>query len=262
MKSQIHAVFAATLITALFIFPGCKKAFDYGRANPEETVPCRITKLKFYVIPEGPPGHLSSPIYHVYDYTYDYLGNPRSVMREDLGTADYDARNIEQHFRYDQQNRLTGYEVNYNGSLGVLEWHRYSYPDRHTIVDSTFDYTNSLYNDPEPPHFSSDTYVSVYKLDAKGRIITNYRYDANGNLKRPGVIYDDKVNLYRTNKVWMQVCQDYSVNNPLSDPTQISSYNQLGLPLRFAVGGRALGYDFNTMDVEYDCSAAGSVGKY
>jgi hypothetical protein len=56
----------------------------------------------------------------------------------------------------------------------------------------------------------------------------DYVYDANGNLVN-GAVYDNKLNINRTNAVWMFITRDYSVNNPFT----ASQYNQNSLPLRF-----------------------------
>jgi hypothetical protein len=268
MKFIINAAYAAILASVIFIFPGCKKAFDYirDRVSADQT-PCRIKKLTFDYNPIG----LYS-LHGVFDFTYNRQGNPVSIVRENIDN-DYGDQEYEMHFRYNKQNQLTDYELNYNGAFGVVIWHRYSYPDKNTVVDTAFDYTGS-YNDPEPPHAAEDFRVWINKLDAKGRIIknteiaefgpfiTNYEYDERGNQIRPGVTYDNQINLYQTNKVWMLINNDYSVNNPLTTPDQITAYNQFGLPLHFAASGYLFVYNFYQMDVEYDCSAAGSVGKY
>ena len=85
-------------------------------------------------------------------------------------------------------------------------------------------------------------------------------YDRNGNLVRPGVTYDDKINIYRTNRVWQFINGDYSRNNPVtgggfySFPVTPAAYNGAGLPTRF-LGPSTLifGYSFYTMDVTYSC---------
>ncbi len=57
-------------------------------------------------------------------------------------------------------------------------------------------------------------------------LVNEYSYDINGNLVLPGITYDNKVNIHRTNKVFMFVDRDYSMNNPFTAP----AYNGYGLP--------------------------------
>ena len=85
---------------------------------------------------------------------------------------------------------------------------------------------------------------SIYSYDDHGRIIKEakkylkpdlpvynfyYAYDANGNQIRSGVIYDNKENLHRTNKIWQLLARDYSINNPRTGVT----YNRFNLPTSF-----------------------------
>jgi hypothetical protein len=67
---------------------------------------------------------------------------------------------------------------------------------------------------------------------------------------------DDKVSVYRLNKIWMFLNCNYSENNLLKG----TSYNEHGLPLGF---GRAtqptpilnlLGFvGFNDVEIQYEC---------
>ena len=56
--------------------------------------------------------------------------------------------------------------------------------------------------------------------------VNTYTYDASGNLVRPGIVYDNKVNIHRTNKIFMFVDRDFSMNNPFTAAT----YNGYSLP--------------------------------
>lgn len=74
--------------------------------------------------------------------------------------------------------------------------------------------------------------MNLYEYDDKKRIIKvtktfslgstypteiyQYQYDGNGNLVTPGEVYDNKINFHRTNKIWMFLDRDYSVNNPFT----------------------------------------------
>jgi hypothetical protein len=58
--------------------------------------------------------------------------------------------------------------------------------------------------------------------------IYQFEYDGNGNLVTPGVVYDNKINFHRTNKIWMFLDRDYSINNPFAAET----YNSNHLPVK------------------------------
>jgi hypothetical protein len=199
--------------------------------------------------------------YPIYTFDYNEAGNPIDMLF--LGD-NFDAYNF--YFRYDRRNRLTDFVTTGYQSTGAFIWHRYGYPDSHTITDTAYDYVGDI-NDPEPPHSSFDTYFTIDKLDEFGRIIKSidfaelngnlegtllsppqtYAYDANGDLVRAGVTYDNKINLYQTNSVWMLINNDYSVHNPLNQvyspglPLTIPKYNPIGLPLEID-GQPSVGY--------------------
>ena len=82
--------------------------------------------------------------------------------------------------------------------------------------------------------------------------VNKYAYDANGNLV--GRTYDNKTNIHRTNRIWMFLDRDYSVNNPFP----ASDYNRSGLPtyFRFTYPGsyylKFLAF-FSEATITYDC---------
>ena len=237
MKVRVSLLQAAMSVTTFFLLTGCEKAFDYLKDHPGENARlCHIQKLEF-----SWPGGQSTEI----SINYNADGNPTAMIS--TGTP---STTEEYHFRYDKYGRLSDFMLTYYGSAGgVVIWHEYSYPDKKTIIDSAYEYTGNL-NDPvHPTDFSAHGEgIFIYSLDASGRIIkstepssdsstppyvTNFAYDVRGNLVRPGVTYDNKVNVYQTNKVWMFVYNDYSVNNPLAQdfsPIRITGYNAAGLP--------------------------------
>jgi hypothetical protein len=115
----------------------------------------------------------------------------------------------------------------------------------------------------------SETRIIHYAYDAQNRIIdqtdslffdTNefnvayhsvYQYDNKGNLIN-GLTYDDKINIRRTNKIWMFLKRDYSVNNAFV----ATKYNSFGLPETYHTGYNDLALNFvlpGTNQVEYSC---------
>ena len=94
-----------------------------------------------------------------------------------------------------------------------------------------------------------------------------YTYNVAGNLSRVTTIipevnhteeinysgYDSRLNIHRTNKIWMLIDREYSVNNPI----QAENYNQFGLPLKFRSPGSnypfVYGHNISNSDFKYEC---------
>ena len=272
-----NTLLLAVTAFACFSFTGCSKAFDYANHHKGDDIKqlCLVEKL-FY----GPYGYLDSVTVEV-NVAYNSAGNPTSMRV----TKSDGQLHMDHYFRYDKQNRLTDYMLAGSGSWQVFIWQRYSYTGKNTIVDSTFNYVGSVM-DAEPPHTSFDYRVDIYTLDADGRIakITsvpqqagenpvsfNIIYDVYGNRVLPDVTYDTRVSIYRTNKVWMFAFNNYSVNNALQSPLEITGYNQYGLPLRYKNNYtnpslsqflRPFGYYYPYTRVEYACDIKGPGGAY
>ncbi len=110
--------------------------------------------------------------------------------------------------------------------------------------DSLVEYQGDFTKYPNPPYPGGGTVsVTLYRLDREGRPVSytysdryqtgsgTIEYDRAGNRVIPGVTYDNKVNVYQTNKIWQQAFGDYSRNNPY--PAGISAYNNYGLPVEY-----------------------------
>lgn len=214
-----------------------------------------------------------------FDITYNAQGNPVSM----LGTSPYHVySNVEQYFRYDHFGRLSVWLFTYINSEGVLVWHKYGYPRNNFVTDTVIEYTGFV-DGPAPIAKESELgyYILGYTLDARGRGVETWSipndpsepphlegtttYDANGNkvLSIPGLTYDNKVSVYRTNKVWQFVYGDYSRNNVLrNDGAFTPLYNSFGLPLNIRNLTTYYVYlPFNIqdsgpqLDISYACSA-------
>jgi len=93
-------------------------------------------------------------------------------------------------------------------------------------------------------------------------------YDKRGNMELPGAEYDDKINPYRTNKVWQLIFQNYSMNNQIYPglyPPFIVNYDRWGLPLAYQLTSSNpqpeifLYYDLlGLLSVSYSCDEEGS----
>lgn len=217
--------------TTLTLLAGCNKLLDYLKDHPDGTVDlCRIKKMTYY----------SSSDSTNIDFTYNSWGDPVSAIRQkNIGTPDA-------MFRYDARHRLTDYIEAYRN--GFFEtWHRYVYNNNNRIIRDTTYIFGYITDEPPLPDEVYDIAIVNYEYDNKDRIIHTtqqwysfpdpadalhlyYQYDANGNLVLPGAVYDDKINVHRTNRIWMFIDRDYSVNN-----TFAAEYNEHGLPTKVSM---------------------------
>ena len=114
---------------------------------------------------------------------------------------------------------------------------------------------------PEPSNYW-DINIHYFSYDNQDRVIKDsfssqnfgyhgvfaqYSYDADGN--KVGGVYDHKINIHRTNKVWMFLDRDYSVNNPFT----ASEYNKFDLPVTISTGSNFLDIYFDSVTVKYMC---------
>ena len=246
------------LVISCLILASCRKERLLLKEDPDAIGQfCQIDTFNFGAAP---------PYYEQVMISYNHAGNPVTMLPSvpDKYGENYD----DIYFRYDKFDRLVdcifgGNDPNPNPdgpfSIGSIDlWHRFSYPSSHVVVDSFFNYDGPGIPPIEnpPPGYVTVT-VSRYELDGKGRTIRtevqhvsgttsstthfNTSYDNRGNMVMPGIVYDNKVNVYRTNKVWQLLFQDYSMNNPIFPATTfyppttgITAFNKWGLPLEYA----------------------------
>lgn len=182
------------------------------------------------------------------EYSYNNNNDPVKVTvgpSQGMGLPDLS-------FAYDNKKRL----VTFSGVFHVhTEFdfqfvHRYGYYQNRVVTDTVYEL--GFFNAAGEPVNYLNKFLKYLKYDALNRIIqdsmillhpvfvspavvANIRYDANGNRIAKDaagvtpVVYDDKLNLYRTNRVWMLIYRDYSLNNPVG----ATSYNSVGLPLTY-----------------------------
>ncbi len=200
--------------------------------------------------------------------TYNSAGNPVKGIRTDASTG---SPNV--FFKYDIHNRLTDLISDVATTLpaeGIVEaWQKYFYDDHNRIVkDSLYAFPTIINGMPDTvPHGS--VYIITYEYDSKNRIIKvitdvgssnlveTFAYDAAGNLV--GTPHDNKVNIHRTNKIWMFLDRDYSVNNPA---TATYTYNEFDLPKKIVpyvgTGGSFMSLSYTAItyveaEVKYNC---------
>ena len=249
-------LFTLTVFIILSTQSSCRKVYDYIRDHPDgHDSLCRITQLRLL-------GHAHE--HDTFNVIYNAQGNPISLLATD---AVPNATNFDQYFRYDRHGRLSDYLVTFTQAIGVLIWHKYSYPSKNLVTDTVIEYSDATVDGPAPiaSDYPGYYYLRDYPLDAQGRIGDGTTtYDANGNkaLSRSDLTYDNKVNPYRTNKVWQFVYNDYSRNNVLpADHSFTPVYNNFGLPLNIpnllSLGVQHFDLE-NTgpqIDISYACSA-------
>lgn len=246
----LHRVFYVTALGTLALQLGsCKKIIDKLHKDPVTTLDvCAITKITN--ADEG----------RIFDFTYNSAGDPISVVNNMVETG---YPNFS--FHYDASGRLIESIAAYtNGNYE--SWHRYGYDALNRIVKDT-QYVFGMMG-PEPDPASYFIMEHTYTYDASKRIIKddiiylqpasyspetqNYTYNSSGNLL--GGAYDSRVNLHRTNKVWMFMSKDYSRNNRIP----ATSYNGYSLPLGFnnAIPFNFLGIGINqNSSIQYACAA-------
>jgi hypothetical protein len=283
MKRQQMLSLAVRSALSIFLYTSCVKGLPPDRLQ-KEVEACPILVLDARDTTQS--GAQAEFARYRIDYNRD--GNPV----DKIFTAGNFVVPLDLYFRYDRYGRLSDNITTFHGEIGSLVWHRYGYPNRHTITDTSFDYVGDV-TSPEPPHASFDTYFAIDELDDLGRIIkstlflgldssfvttdppeiSTFAYDVQGDMIRPGVTYDDKINPYQTNSVWMLIYNDYSVHNPvnvpigvggLGGPVTITKYNAVGLPLQMD-GGLNNFYLFNDLEgdqlrITYGCGSGPSKG--
>ena len=225
-------------ISSLFTATSCRKVCDFIRSHPDaHDSLCRITK--FYVT-----NVLHTP--DTFYLSYNTKGDPISMLSTSPPAA---PGNLDQYYRYDRLGRLSDYMLTFIKQSGAVFWHKYAYPRRDYIIDTFILYPNNgdIHGPAPDSHDGSGGSTTAYSLDAHDRIVKVWslndphhpqlmqeiKYDANGNKIQAdsALIYDDKLNPYRTNRIWQFLFNDYSRNNLiLNDPFVNNMYNEFGLP--------------------------------
>jgi hypothetical protein len=232
------------MMMSVILLTGCQKVHDYIHLPPNGDAVYKFCSIR--EVTAVFPTELNDYIVH-YIFTYNKQGNPLQVINDYIATG-----NPNLLFKYDKYNRLVQFVRPYtNGSYETMD--KYGYNSKNQIVRDTLyafgDFLDSVALPAEQPN----RYTS-YEYDVQNRIIgqtdsifspgnilaavthESYSYDDKGDLISPGVVYDNKLNIRRTNKVWMFITKDYSVNNPFI----ATEYNEHGLPIAFSSAYTAL----------------------
>jgi hypothetical protein len=270
MKRHTQCGMIAFALMAMLVLPACSKMREYIEQHPSEVSKyCRIDSLA--VKGDGPTAQ--------YQFTYNDAGNP--VAMKFVAPPD-DLFGFDLYFRYDKLGRLADNQQTPPGNAFVNLWHRYSYPSPNVIIDSLYEYGGHI-GDANPPN-DPGVPKQMHKLllDQYGRTVkilsynpdltTELSYDKNGNLISAGIFYDDKVNIYQTNKVWQFISNNYSRNNPTSPPpgtiggpleSTPAAYNAYGLPTKLLGPFQDIfGLLYNELDVSYSCDVPSVESKF
>ncbi|MBV4358823.1 hypothetical protein [Pinibacter aurantiacus] len=278
-----HGTFA--LLTIVFFSTGCQKLIDYVKKPGNGKDYSDICQVKTVNSDGGDWGA---------DYVFNYnkRGNLESIITSFPTDGNpnvfifYDKKQRPTQIIYP-------YRSNPTEPGPVDGWETFGYNSAGQIVRDT-SYTFGAIGAGGAPDPSSALIkkISTIQYDGYDRVVgqkdsvfyygifnnTNlwaYKYDANGNLAysarqyhsnelggttyndtiRVMFPYDNKINIRQTNRLWMFLDKNYSVNNSLSG----ASYNLYGLPLVFDAQQYTLG--FNTLlpfvtgkvTVQYDC---------
>lgn len=236
MLPQISRAAYLVLLAGITMLTACKK--DLSQQEEElskpkgvkEYKPCEITKLVAY--------DPWSPAARVFIFEYNSKGDPVKITPSIIGTG-----TPKHEFRYDNKGRLTDYIGPYLNDAFEF-WHEYGYDSKDRIVQDTL-YIFGLYGEEPTNGYPPSHRIISYEYDSKDRIsksttvwtygyptdVAVFTYDDNGNLIRPGFVYDNKINPLRTNRIWMFISRDYSMNNPWAG----ASFNDNGLPTTLVV---------------------------
>ena len=271
-----------------FLLPACRKAAEILKVDPDAVGQfCRIDTFTF-----GNPALPSEQTMVSYNPAGDPVAIlPNPVSSDPVFNAIY--------FRYDRFGRLRDVIFVYPGGTNIAAidiWERFSYPRPGLVIDSFLNYDGpglplgpSFTLPDNPPPYVTAT-IKGYEQDKQGRTVKRWEafpnfvgppqpvdtvtvvYDHKGNQIRPGIGYDDKINIYRTNKVWQLLFQDYSTNNPVIFSTEfpisvITAYNRWGLPKDYMDNeGEHIGdiffYEYGSIQVSYSCDgSSGGEGR-
>lgn len=268
-----HYGLAAGLLLLVIASPGCKKIIDEIMKKPNGVASdCRVEKITNNVIVGSPDGNSSIIVPDTAYISYNAAGNPIRIRHAVNSNRTLIPEPYEQIpevgsvFRYDKQNRIIAYlEGYYRDTVDKLDktyrWHIYEYTGNNKITKydyyngyaaySAGDDYNTIKNVPDSYNEEFDLFKRHYKLDQWGRIISVtynndnspakiFTYDASGNVMGDGFVYSDKIHYYQTNKVWMLLNEEFSVNMRTS-PVDTYTYD---IPNAFNSKKLPTGFDY------------------
>lgn len=245
---KISQLCTAVYFIAFFSFlTGCKKFDDIGQPYPEEQLKsCGIEEFVFTGT------HRDADTLRV---SYNSAGDPTKITRTSPSTGYPNYI-----FKY-KNNRLSEFIGVYKNGVSTEVWHKYIYGAGGLVsVDSVYTFAQIVNG---KPHEAIDRYAITFNYDSRGRVIyekwtyedgftyeMTYEYGADGN--RVGASYGNKVSFRRSNKIWMFIDRDYSVNDHLNS----SDFNSMMMPQSINLGlsqDAFLGNYYSVAKLKYRC---------
>jgi len=236
MKRKNFSIFVGT-VAASMLFISCQK--DVGAPKdstirstplPGQVTYCRIES--FWLHPGQVDQQFRIVAYNEFENS-TFISNPMVQTGSPFRS-----------FKYDSWHRLVQFLESYSNN-NFETWHFYGFDLSGRIaVDTSYTFGSSLTGKPTNYYYRS---ISWLTYDSQNRIVrsdntitpdptnpmvppsTNtqtWTYNSAGNLDGTGATYDNKLNLNRTNDIWMFLARDYSMNNPFT----ATSYNTTGFP--------------------------------
>jgi hypothetical protein len=227
----------ATVAFAALLFAGCKK---YDLKFRDTASKCRILMMT---------GDIFEQTVHR-EFFYNEAGNPIRIeyVETEGGTGTPNT-----FFEYNDKQQLIAYK-------GFSEHRLFYNALGQVVIDSVIG--NYAGNDSRfEDKYYYDLFGRIIKVVSKfyydrdypdlepTTTVDTYRYDQRGNLIIPGVTYDTKTSLLRTNAIWMFLTRNYSLNNPVTATT----YNTKGLPLTLTNGIPFFESSIIVQRIDYSC---------
>jgi hypothetical protein len=252
MKKTYYFSKRIYLLFTIFLLAGCQKVFDYihlpGNGGAVSTI-CQVTKI--------------NSARSNYSFNYNQRGDPASIITDRVGTGNANVFFIyDKYQRVGQVLRSFGPTISTPG--GYEAWSKFGYNAAGQIArDTSYAAGGILADGTIAPSELFATY-SINTYNTNGQLLNKkdsscfrgvfnfresftYHYDARGNLdyfsrnasyaqspEIPAYVdtfrlgpYDDKIQVRRTNKLWMYLDRNYSINNPFT----AAAYNSYGLPV-------------------------------
>jgi hypothetical protein len=282
-----NAAFALFLVFATFL-TGCQKLIDYihkGNGNSVSDI-CQVQTV-------SSTGQYGSSNYV---FNYNKRNDLESIITTPLSTGNPNTFFIYDKKQRCSQviSSFTSTPTTPGGS--VWGWHKFDYNKADQIIrDTAYAFTEI---GPDGVVMPSTHYMTVSSIqyDAYNRVVASidsvwyfgsftntyyyaYKYDERGNLVYQArqlriaanpmqtandtfrlAPYDDKISIRQTNKMWMFIDRNYSVNNSFSGAT----YNSFGLPVYFDAQQYLQGlitllpFIYGNVTVQYQCDTKGN----
>jgi hypothetical protein len=230
---KVHIVLVH-LATAICIL-SCHKDIDLSNTKSEvqgTPLPGQITYCRIESIWQKQLGTIDER-YHL--ILYDEFENPVAITFPVVITGSPYLV-----FKYDQWHRLKEYLGIYSNGSGYEFRHLYGYDLHGRIgVDTMYVLGNLATGYFDHRQISEIQYDNQNRISKIHSVINipnvsfeqDFNYDNAGNLVKPGISYDSKTSILRTNDIWMFLARDYSVNNAFI----AQEYNAMGFPTKIHV---------------------------